>query len=51
MEKELEEVADKICDISAEHFKSLTKEQKNYFDRIITDLWQIIEIENEKEGK
>ncbi|MBR2652453.1 MAG: hypothetical protein IKB83_00010 [Mycoplasmataceae bacterium] len=48
MNEELEKVADKICDISQRYYKTLTKEQKNYFDSIITDIWNIIEIEDKK---
>lgn len=48
MNEELEKVANKISDIFSRYYKTLTKEQKDYFDLIITDIWNIIEIEDEK---
>lgn len=50
MNEELEKIADKICDISSKYYRYLTKEQKEYFEQTITDIWNIIEAENEKVG-
>lgn len=51
MNEELEKVADKISDICSKYYRYLTKEQKEYFEILITDIWNIIDIENEKEGE
>lgn len=51
MNEELEKIADKICDISSKYYRHLTKEQKEYFEQTITDIWNIIEAENEKEAE
>lgn len=51
MNEELEKIADKICDISSKYYRYLTKEQKEYFEQTITDIWNIIEAENEKEDE
>lgn len=50
MNEELEKIANKICDISSKYYRFLSKEQKEYFERTITDIWKIIEAEDEKEG-